>query len=102
LITREQLPALKVAYSSAEQSSRKYHFETTLNYDHAFESLHRIGGLVYYYLSDEQATTDLTSSLAAIPIRHMGLSSRLTYGYRDMYMIDVNFGYTGSENFIPG
>jgi TonB-linked SusC/RagA family outer membrane protein len=102
LMTREQVSAAKVSYSKTEQSDRKYHFETTLNYDHAFESQHRIGGLIYYYLSDQQASIDMTSSLAAIPLRHMGLSSRLTYGYKDMYMIDVNFGYTGSENFIPG
>jgi TonB-linked SusC/RagA family outer membrane protein len=58
--------------------------------------------LIYYYVSDQQNTDDLTSSLSAIPVRYQGVSSRLTYGYNDVYMIDVNFGYTGSENFTPG
>ena len=35
-------------------------------------------------------------------MRYQGLSSRITYGFRDTYMIDFNFGYTGSENFQPG
>jgi hypothetical protein len=64
-----------------------------------------VGGLVYYYLSDQQNTEDLIknySSLSAIPVRYQGVSSRLTYGFKDTYMIDVNFGYTGSENFSPG
>ncbi len=42
------------------------------------------------------------SSLAAIPLRYQGVSSRLTYSFKDTYMMDVNFGYTGSENFQPG
>ena len=29
----------------------------------------------------------------------MALSGRLTYGYQDRYLIEGNFGYTGSENF---
>jgi TonB-linked SusC/RagA family outer membrane protein len=30
------------------------------------------------------------------------LSSRVTYAYNDTYLLDINFGYTGSENFQPG
>ncbi len=63
---------------------------------------HRFTGLLYYYLSDEKATTEAVNSLAAIPLRYQGVSSRLTYSFKDTYMMDVNFGYTGSENFQPG
>jgi TonB-linked SusC/RagA family outer membrane protein len=101
LITREQTPESTVSYSYDNQGYRKFHLEGTLNYDHAFESWHRVGGLIYYYISDQQNTINMTSSLSAIPVRYQGVSSRLTYGYRDMYMIDLNFGYTGSENFTP-
>lgn len=38
----------------------------------------------------------------AIPKRYQGLSGRVTYGFKDTYFIDANFGYTGSENFRPG
>lgn len=111
LLTREQVTkSADALYSSSQSQWRKYHFESTLNYDRVFRDDHRVGGLIYFYLSDQQGTAqyaedenqNLSRSLAQIPKRYMGLSSRLTYGFRDTYMIDVNFGYTGSENFIPG
>jgi TonB-linked SusC/RagA family outer membrane protein len=98
---RKVVNAQQVAYSKEIKGDRKFHMESTLNYDQTFGG-HRVGGLVYYYMSDQQNTDDMTASLSAIPVRYQGLSSRLTYGYRDTYMIDVNFGYTGSENFQPG
>jgi TonB-linked SusC/RagA family outer membrane protein len=101
LITTQQVEESKVSYYYGNQGYRKFHFEGNLNYDHSF-GLHRVGGLVYYYISDQQNTNDMSSSLNAIPVRYQGVSSRLTYGYNDTYMMDVNFGYTGSENFIPG
>jgi TonB-linked SusC/RagA family outer membrane protein len=101
LLTQLQQDESKVAYSSSESAYRKYHLEGALNYNRVFGNKHRVGGLVYYYMSDEK-TTGKMSSLDAIPVRYQGVSSRITYGYRDTYMIDVNFGYTGSENFIPG
>ncbi len=111
LLTREQVArSASDLYSSSQAQWRKYHFESTLNYDRVFNDDHRVGGLVYYYLSDQQSTNqqyndesvNLRASLAQIPKRYMGVSSRLTYGFQDTYMVDVNFGYTGSENFIPG
>lgn len=111
LLTREQVSkSTSALYTSSQSQWRKYHFESTLNYDRVFGEDHRVGGLVYFYLSDQQSTAqwsddenaNLSMSLAQIPKRYMGVSSRLTYGFRDTYMIDVNFGYTGSENFMPG
>ena len=77
-------------------------FEATLNYDRLFGTDHRTSALVYYYISDSKDTDDATSNLSAIPLRYQGVSSRFTYGYKDTYLLDVNFGYTGSENFQPG
>jgi len=87
-----------------KQQSRKYHFESTVNYDKVFGADHRVSGLVYYYLSDYKATKDFTGqqNVTSIPVRYQGVSSRLTYSFKDTYMIDANFGYTGSENFQPG
>ncbi len=88
-------------YSNKTYFWRKYHFEGKLNYDRLFAEDHRIGGLLYYYMSDAQ-NNNVATSMAAIPVRYQGLSARFTYGYKDTYMIDLNFGYTGSENFEPG
>jgi TonB-linked SusC/RagA family outer membrane protein len=101
LVTKLVQDETKVSYSQKESAYRKYHLEGTLNYDHLFGSKHRVGGLVYYYMSDEK-TTGHGTSLEAIPLRYQGISSRVTYGYKDTYLVDFNFGFTGSENFTPG
>ena len=90
------------SYSKGTNQWRKFHFESTLNYDRTFAEDHRTSALLYYYMSDEKASSESTSNMNAIPKRYQGLSARLTYGFRDTYMLDLNFGYTGSENFQPG
>lgn len=102
LIMKETVQARPAAYSKSLRQYRKYHFESTLNYDQKFGEDHRTSALVYYYISDAKDTKDATNNLTAIPERYQGVSSRFTYGYKDTYLIDVNFGYTGSENFQPG
>jgi TonB-linked SusC/RagA family outer membrane protein len=99
---REMMQNMPAMFGRVQNRFRKYHFESTLNYDHLFGKDHRVSGLVYYYLSDQQATKDNNGTMTSIPVRYQGLSSRLTYNFRDTYMLDVNFGYTGSENFEPG
>lgn len=111
LLTQEIRQQRKDAlYSSGESQWRKYHFESRINYDRVFNDVHRVGGLVYFYLSDDQSSNQrwnnensgLTASFGQIPKRYMGISSRINYGFRDTYLIDFNFGYTGSENLKVG
>jgi TonB-linked SusC/RagA family outer membrane protein len=105
----KRINAQQVTYYYGQDQYRKFFFESTLNYETVIQSDHRISGLLYYYLSDQKRASDvskynasLPSSLAALPIRYQGVSSRFTYGFHDTYLLDVNFGYTGSENFQPG
>lgn len=102
LITVQRVSEGAISYGRSTNQYRKYHFESTLNYERLFAEDHRVSGLVYYYLSDEKWASESTNNLTAIPLRYQGVSSRLTYGYKDTYMVDFNFGYTGSENFQPG
>ncbi|MDD2243644.1 MAG: TonB-dependent receptor [Dysgonamonadaceae bacterium] len=102
LITIQRVQEGPISYGKGTNQYRKYHFESTLNYEQIFASDHRVSGLVYYYISDEKWASNATNNLTAIPLRYQGVSSRFTYGFRDTYMVDVNFGYTGSENFQPG
>lgn len=102
LVTIKRVSDQAASYSKGTSEYRKYHFESTLNYDRVFNKVHRISGLLYYYMSDEKSSSTSTTNMNAIPKRYQGISSRLTYGYDDTYLIDVNFGYTGSENFQPG
>jgi len=102
------LDAISPQYMSSRNQYRKYHFEANLTWDRVIANDHRLSALVYYYMSDEADTRDLKAdnygrwALEALPKRYQGISSRLTYGFRDTYMVDFNFGYTGSENFEPG
>jgi TonB-linked SusC/RagA family outer membrane protein len=102
LILIQRVNESNASYSYSTSQYRKYFFESTLNYEKKLNDLHRVSALIYYYLSDSKDTDDASGSLNAIPLRYQGLSSRLTYNYNDTYMIDFNFGYTGSENFQPG
>lgn len=102
LIMMERVQEKSASYSRTTRQYRKYHLESVLNYDQKFGEDHRTSALIYYYLSDANDSKDATSNLEAIPLRYQGVSSRLTYGFRDTYLLDVNFGYTGSENFQPG
>ncbi|WP_313381545.1 TonB-dependent receptor [Proteiniphilum saccharofermentans] len=102
LITIERVKEGGVSYAKSMDQFRKYHFESTLTYENVISEDHRVSGLVYYYISDQKRVRDSNNNLSAIPLRYQGVSSRLTYGFRDTYMVDFNFGYTGSENFQPG
>ncbi|MDR2038377.1 MAG: TonB-dependent receptor [Bacteroidales bacterium] len=102
LIMQEKVQASPATYNKSTDQYRKYHFEATLNYNKVFGQDHRVTGLVFYSLNDRKKTKDAGNSMSAIPIRYQGVSSRLTYSYKDTYMLDVNFGITGSENFQPG
>ena len=102
LVSDIRVQEVNIMYGKNTNQFRKYHLESTLTYEKVFDDVHRVGGLVYYYLSDEKKASEATTNLSAIPKRYQGVSGRLTYGFRDTYMVDFNFGYTGSENFQPG
>ncbi len=104
----KRVEAEPAKYSHEEEQYYKAHFEAMANYDNQFGD-HTVGALLYYYMSSEQRLNrDLDShaetvrGMYAIPVRYQGLSGRLTYGFQDTYFLDVNFGYTGSENFEKG
>lgn len=102
LITIVRVNEQAASFHKSDISYRKYHFESTLNYERLFGNDHRVAGLVYYYMSDEKWSDRAYSNITAVPYRYQGISSRLTYGFQDTYMLDFNFGYTGSENFQKG
>lgn len=101
-----KLESEPVKYSHEDEQYYKLHFEGMINYERTFAQYHRLTGLLYYYMSSEQKMNkdiddknESLRSMYAIPIRYQGLSGRVTYGLRDTYFVDFNFGYTGSANF---
>lgn len=98
----QQKPAAAVTYTKSEYQYRKYFLQADLSWNHTFAEKYNIYSFVHYEMSDSKSTLDLKDTMAAIPVRYQGLSAKVSLNYSDLYMLDGNFGYTGSENFQPG
>lgn len=79
---------------------RSVYFETQVNYNRRFDD-HSVGGLFLYNMRD-YVTFDASSGINSLPYRNQGIAGRVSYGFRDLYFAEANFGYNGSENFKKG
>jgi TonB-linked SusC/RagA family outer membrane protein len=85
----------ELAYAGDNQTTTmKLYMEYALNYAREF-GVHDVTGLLLYNQNDFRYQADL-------PRRYQGLVGRVTYGYDERYLAEVNFGYNGSENFMQG
>ena len=61
--------------------------------------------MVLYNQNDYRFQRSLATSnnfTADLPKRYIGLVGRVTYGYDEKYLAEINVGYNGSENFRRG
>lgn len=84
-------------YSSSAWGNKNQYFEASLNYDRTFKK-HEVGGLLLYYMKDYRSIT-AASYINSLPNRSLGLAARATYSYDERYLLELNLGYNGSENF---
>lgn len=84
----------ELAYSKATSTTYKLYMEAQLNYARSFGK-HDVTAIVLYNQNDYRYNSELAK-------RYQGLVGRLTYGYDDRYLAEINAGYNGSENFIKG
>ncbi len=90
-MTRQNLP--RYILPNKENSINQLgHVETSLNYNRLFNEKHRITALSLYY-------QDTRTNGANAPTNHLGMAGRVTYGYKDKYLAEVNLGYNGSDQF---
>ncbi|MDR0713689.1 MAG: TonB-dependent receptor [Bacteroidales bacterium] len=101
LMTTKTVVATPMSFSSSSYGIRTIYAEAKINYDKIFKEKHRVGVLALYQQKDYQRT-DRHDELLSIPKRNQGVAGRLTYSYDDIYFIEGNFGYNGSENFPKG
>ncbi|WP_423127507.1 SusC/RagA family TonB-linked outer membrane protein [Gaoshiqia sp. Z1-71] len=101
LALEKKLDAQDPNFYVTTEVDRKFYFESRANYERSFNEIHRVTGLVHYYMEDFVDSRN-RDDLKAIPKRYLGLSGRATYSYKDTYMIEGNIGYTGSEAFENG
>lgn len=77
--------------------SRNWYLEGKLNYSRKFGD-HKVTGLALYNMSRKY----YPGSPRYVPRSYLGLVGRATYDYKSKYLVDMNVGYNGSENFAPG
>lgn len=96
-LTKEDL---KTAQTS--KADRSYYFEVIANYNRVFNEDHRVTGMVRFSREESKNSTWGDALLSSLPRRYQAVSGRATYSYKDIYMLEGNVGYTGSENFNEG
>lgn len=96
-VLREASP---LGYSISNGANRSYYTELIGNYHRTFGK-HDLTGMIMY---NQRDYTNLTagSSMLNLPYRRQGTASRVTYAYDNRYLLEVNAGYNGSENFPKG
>ena len=88
-----------LGYSESYGRDRNWYFEGRVNYDRTFNRDHKVGGLFLYNQSRNYYPTN---GYAYMPRGYIGYVARGTYSYQTKYIMDINMGYNGSENFAPG
>ncbi len=86
-------------YQNSFNGNRKFYSEASLNYARTFGK-HDFTGLVIYNRSDVVRNTE-GNLIASLPFRNQGVAARTTYAFDNKYLAELNFGYTGAENFSP-
>ena len=86
-----------LSYSENTSKGRNNYTEFGLDYARKFGD-HNVTGLVLY----NQRKVYYPSQFSYIPTAVVGLVGRVTYDYRTKYLLDLNLGYNGSENFAEG
>lgn len=89
---------------------REMTIQASVDYKRVFADVHRINAMLVYHQkerlyttpSDASINTDAKKEYRILPYRDMGLAGRFTYGYKDKYLFEFNFGYNGSDNFAEG
>ncbi|MDN3670428.1 TonB-dependent receptor [Echinicola jeungdonensis] len=69
-----------------------------IDYNRIFDQKHSVGGMLVSYIQHYEAGNP-GSLIRSLPNRNLGVSGRFTYGYDDRYLVELNFGYNGSERF---
>ena len=87
-----------LGYEEVKWGGRNWYAEAALNYNRKFGE-HNVGALVLYNESKNYYPGGIYNS---IPRGYVGMVARVTYDFETKYLLDLNMGYNGSENFAKG
>ena len=87
-----------LSYSESTSDDKSWYLEGRIDYNRKFAGKHAVSALLLY----NQSRDYYPSKYSWLPRGYVGWVGRVTYGYKDKYLVDVSAGYNGSENFAPG
>ncbi|WP_195469942.1 SusC/RagA family TonB-linked outer membrane protein [Bacteroides caccae] len=93
----------QMSYGEEVGRGRNWYGEFSLNYSRSFGD-HDVSALFLYNQSKKyypETKIDGKVFYMDIPTDYVGYVGRMTYAYKKRYMVDLNAGYNGSENFAP-
>ena len=94
-VGNEQKTALNT--EGAATGDRRIFIQAYLDYKRKF-GVHDVNAMLLYN-QDQLDNNKPDNLLSSLPRRKQGIAARLSYAYDDRYLAEVNFGYSGSENF---
>jgi len=100
IYTQNRIGQQFLGYSQSSTGDRTMYLEANINYDRTFGA-HRFGGMILYNVRNHLIST-AGDAISSIPYKNQSLAGRINYGYMDKYLLELNAGYTGSENFQAG
>jgi TonB-linked SusC/RagA family outer membrane protein len=86
-------------FGSSQDVNSTLYYEAALQYADTFEKDHSVSAM-FILTGRERLQGNINGDLQmSFPYRNIGLSGRVTYGYKSKYFFEGNFGYNGSERF---
>ena len=73
-------------------STKNLNLQAFLNYDRQFADVHNVSATLLY-------NRQSTSSQANVPANFEGYTAKLSYNYKNKYLIDLNGAYNGTDRF---
>ncbi len=86
-------------------ASRKIYAETSFKYKRTFAKAHTVSALLLVNVDSQvkpQNDDDSDYLYSNIPQIYQGVIGRVNYDYKAKYLLEVNFGYNGSNRFEKG
>lgn len=90
-----------LATASNVYGDRRIYAQAYLDYNRSFGD-HHVNGMALWNLDQYDNNVPGSDLIQSLPRRKMGIAGRLSYDYAHRYMIEMNAGYNGSENFAAG
>lgn len=103
LVMHRISPESLMTQESGSWGERVYQTDLELGYNRSFAGVHNVEGLIKSFVREQRQTQNLGTDIRnGLPRRNISISGRAMYGYMNRYLMEFNFGYTGSENFRTG